>query len=284
VFSPDGQKLALDISDGKQRDIWVYEWATDTATQLTFDPAQDAGPHWSPDGRRLLFTSDRAKTGIGNLYWMNADGTGNATRLTESSQSQVASSWHPSGKFVAYMEQGASPTQLDLMTLPLEDDAVRGWVPGTPKVFVSNPATKVLPAFSPDGRWIAYVSNEGGGDLLDVYVRPFPGPGGMWRVSYGGGGFPHWSRVGRELLFFKSPNVMVAPYEVAGDSFSVVKPRPWTETSIRGVGLPSPYDIHPDGKRLAVVGSRDEGTAVRDTVVLVFNFVDYLRKLAPGTN
>ena len=109
--------------------------------------------------------------------------------------------------------------QYDLMILPMEEDAVRGWTPGKPTVFLSNPAIKVMPAFSPDGRWIAYVSNEAGGNVLESWVRPFPGPGGRWRVSFGGGGHPRWSAASRELLFFKSPNVMVAPYDVVGDSF-----------------------------------------------------------------
>ena len=169
------------------------------------------------------------------------------------------------------------------MILPMDEDAVRGWVPGKPTVFLSNPAIKVLPTFSPDGRWIAYVSNEGGGNVLDVYVRPFPGPAGLWRMSSGGGGYPRWSAVSRELLFVTFPNVMVAPYDVVGDSFRADNPRLWSSTSIRGVGLPSPYEIHPDGKRLAVMGSRDEGTAAQDTVVFFFNFFDYLRQIAPGT-
>jgi len=285
-FSPDGQRLALDISDGKQRDIWVYELARDTLTQLTFDPNQDTGPHWSPDGRHLLFSSDRGKPGVSNLYLINADGTGDATRLTDSSQVQVGSSWHPTGKFVSFMEQsGMGQGQMDLMILPMDEDAVRGSVPGKPWVFLTSPAIKVLPTFSPDGRWIAYASTEAGGTVFDVYVRPFPGPGGMRRVSYDGGGHPRWSIDSRELLFVKYPStVMVAPYNVVFDSFNVDKPRPWSPTSIRSAGLPSPYDIHPDGKRLAVLGSRDEGTAALDAVVFLFNFFDYLRKLAPGTN
>jgi Tol biopolymer transport system component len=280
-FSPDGQKLALDISDGKQRNIWVYEWARDTLTQLTFDPGQDQGPTWTPNGRRILFSSDRAKPGgVSNLYWVNADGSGDVTRLSNSSQMQVGASWHPSSKFVVFMEErGAS--QFDLMILPMEGDEVRGWTPGKPTVFLSNPATKILPVFSPDGRWIAYVSNEAGGRRLDTYVRPFPGPGGRWLVSSGGGGFPRWSATSRELLFVQLPNVMVAPYDVVGDSFRADKPRLWSPTGIRGVGLPSPYDIHPDGKRLAVVGKRDEDTSAHDTVVFVFNFFDELRRLAP---
>jgi Tol biopolymer transport system component len=281
-FSPDGRKLALDISDGKQRNIWVYEWARDTLTQLTFGPSQDRGPIWTPDGQRVLFSSDRAKPGVSNLYWVNADGTGDVTRLTDSSHNQVGTSWHPNGKFVSFME-GRGTTQSDLMILPMEEDAVRGWTPGKPTVFWSSPAIELLPTFSPDGRWIAYVSNEAGGSVLDLYVRPFPGPGGKWLVSPGCTCFPRWSAASRELLFVKSPNVMVAPYDVVGDSFRADKPRLWSPASIRGVGVPYPYDIHPDGKRLAVVGSRDEDTAAHDTVVFVFNFFDYLHKIAPGT-
>jgi serine/threonine-protein kinase len=281
-FSPDGQRLALDISDGKQRNIWVYEWARDTLMQLTFGPSQDTNPVWTPDGRRVLFSSDRAKPGVSNLYWVNADGASDVTRLTDSGQTQFAFSWHPSGKFVSFMEQRGT-TQSDLMILPMEEDVVRGWTSGKPTVFLSSPSTELLPTFSPDGRWIAYVSNEAGGSALDVYVRPFPGPGGKWLVSPGCTCFPRWSTSTRELLFIRFPNVMVAPYDAVGDSFRADKPQLWSPTSIRGVGVPYPYDIHPDGERLAVVGSQDEDTAAHHTVVFVFNFFDYLHKIAPGT-
>ena len=280
-FSPDGQKLAFDIFDGKKRNIWVYEWARDTLTQLTFEPSQDTHPQWSPDGKRILFSSDRGQAGVSNLYWVNADGTGDVTRLTTSSQNQLGPSWHPSGRFVVFMEERTLP-QLDLMILPMEGNAADGLTPGKPTVFLSGPSVKVLPVFSPDGRWIAYVSSEAGGRALETYVRPFPGPGGRWRVSSDGGGYPRWSPTSRELLFVRFPNVMAAPYEVVGDSFRAGKPQPWSPTGIRGIGLPSPYDIHPDGLRLAVIGSRDEATAPPDTVVFVFNFFDYLRKAAPS--
>lgn len=171
-FSPDDQKLALDISDGKQRDIWVYEWARDTLTQLTFDPGEDRGPVWSPDGRRIVFASDRAKPGVRNLYWVNANGTGEVTRLTDSPENQNAQSWHPSSRFLAF--HGASGGR-DLMILSLEIDAGRGLLPGKPTVFLGMPSTEVFPMFSPDGRWIAYASNEAG-NTFDIYVRPFPGP------------------------------------------------------------------------------------------------------------
>jgi eukaryotic-like serine/threonine-protein kinase len=282
-FSPDGQKLALEISDGRQRDIWVYEWARDTLTQLTFDPGQDVQPIWTPDGRRIVFSSDRAKSGVGNLYWVNADGTGEVTRLTDSSENQAPSSWHPSGKFLAFMSlRGAG----DLMILPMEGDAARGWTPGKPTVFLSTPATEALPMFSPDGRWIAYFSTEAGGAGLDVYVRPFPGPGGKWRVSMEGGIYPRWSTTTHELLFLNPSlnlKVMFAPYAVVGDSFRADKPQTWSPTSVLGARVGnSAYDLHPDGKRIAALPAQDQGSASQDKIVFVFHFSEYLQKIAPG--
>jgi Tol biopolymer transport system component len=282
-FSPDGQRLALDIFDGKQRDIWVYEWARDTLRQLTFDPGQDRMPVWTTDGQRIVFQSDRAKTSISNLYWVNADGTGKVTRLTDSIENQVPLSWHPSGKFLA-LSAVRDATGPDLMILPMEGDAARGWTPRTPTVFLSTPAIEFVPMFSPDGRWIAYASNEAGG-AFEVYVRPFPGPGGVWRVSTEGGVYPHWSATAHELLFVNQTQnkVMVAPYAVAGDSFRPDTPHVWSPTSLTNLGANLPYDIHPDGKRLALAAARDLASVVQDKVVFVFNFADYLRTIAPGT-
>jgi Tol biopolymer transport system component len=281
-FSPDGQRLALDIFDGKQRHIFVSEWARDALTQLTFDAAQDRMPVWTPDGRRIVFQSDRAKPGISNLYWVNADGTGKAARLTDSDENQVPLSWHPSGKFLVFSANRGA-TVPDLMILPMEGNASRGWTPGTPTVFLSTPATEFVPMFSPDGRWIAYASNEAGG-AFDVYVRPFPNSGSVWRVSTEGGVYPHWSATAHELLFVNQTQskVMVAPYTVAGDSFRVDTPRVWSPTSLTNLGANLPYDIHPDGKRLALAAAREQASAVQDKVVFVFNFFDYLRKIAPG--
>jgi serine/threonine-protein kinase len=282
-FSPDGQALAMDISDGTQRDIFVYAWARDTLTQLTFDPGRDRMPIWTPDGRHVVFGSDRAKAGVFNLYWVNADGTGDVTRLTNSPDSHSPRSWHPSGKFLAFtaVPPGGS---LDLMVLPMEGDSSRGWTPGTPTVIQSTPANEGSPTFSPDGRWIAYNSNEGGGNY-EIYVRPFPGPGGKWRISTGGGAFPRWSDATNELLFVNpfdpSPSkVMTAPYVVTGESFRADTPQPWTTISVQGTSnANSPYDLHPDGKRLATAPLPDQTGVKQDRIVFIFNFPEYLSAL-----
>ena len=174
-FSPDGRKLALDIDDGKQRDIWVYDWARDTLTQLTFNSGADAVPVWTPDGKRIVFASDRAKPGTRNLYGVNADGTGEVTRLTDSPDDQRPTSWHPSGRFLAFHATRAA-TKTDLMILPMADDAARGFSPGTPTVFLATPTDEITPMFSPDGRFIAYFSNQAGGSAFDVYVRRSQAP------------------------------------------------------------------------------------------------------------
>ncbi|HKD10757.1 MAG TPA: protein kinase, partial [Thermoanaerobaculia bacterium] len=195
-FSPDGKRLALQISDGKQEDVWIYEWGRDTLSRLTFDPADDRSPVWTPDGRRIVFGSNRAVKSAQNLWWQRADGTGEPQRLTESPNIQTPVSWHPSGRFLAFVENNPKTAQ-DLMILPMEGDEASGWKPGKPTVFLSTPFVEVSPEFSPDGQWIAYTSNESG--RFEVYVRPFPGPGGKWQVSTDGGGVSLWSRVRREI-------------------------------------------------------------------------------------
>jgi len=124
------------------------------------------------------------------------------------------------------------------MILPTENDAAHGWTPGKPTVFLGTPANEGYPMFSSDGRWIAYFSNEAGG-IFDVYVRPFPNPGGPWRVSTGGGSNPQWSTTSHELLFLAASRskVMVTPYAIVGDSFRADKPQSWSPTIIVPFGL-----------------------------------------------
>ena len=277
-FSPDGRQLALDIV-AEKTDVFTYEWARDTLTPVTLGLPFLARPVWTPDGRRLTYRSSRNAV-ASNLYWQRADGSGNVQRLTDSQNWQIAGSWHPTGKFLAFGESRPG-TSGDLMMLPLEGDEVSGWRPGEPTVFLSTPFSELDPVFSPDGRWVAYTSQETGRG--EVYVRPFPGPGGKWRVSTDGGSFPTWSRT-RSELFYASPDnhLMVAPYAVEANSFKADKPRVWSQR--RFMTRPGrPFDLHPDGERFALAAAPENVTAVQqDKLVFIFNFFDELRRVAPA--
>jgi serine/threonine-protein kinase len=280
-FSPDGNRLAIDIvTAGGTPDVWIYDWARDTPTKITFHGGVDVKPVWTPDGRRIVFGSTRAGASS-NLFWQRADGSGAEQRLTESKVTQIPGSWHPSGKYLAFSEQNSN-TSWDILILPVDGDEASGWKIGTPTVFVNGPSPEQEPMFSPDGRWLAYFSTESG--QQQVYVRPFPGPGGLQQISNDGGTFPSWSRT-RSELFFREPGtqqIMVASYTTAGSSFRPDKPRLWSP----GRSLPRPrlrpYALHPDGKRVAIALAEDPRTAARpDKVVFIFNFFDELRRLAP---
>ena len=157
VFAPDRRRLALDIFDGSQTDVWIYEWERDSLDRLTLSPGGAQKPVWTPDGRRIVFT--RGGTGTGNLYWQRADNTGELQRLTDSKSGQAAWSWHPNGRFLAFHEVNPQ-TQDDVLILPMEGDEASGWKPGTPIVFLNGPFAERAPMFSPDGRWLAYQSTD----------------------------------------------------------------------------------------------------------------------------
>ena len=280
AFSPDGKRLALDIIDGRRRDIWVDEWERDTLTRLTFAGEGNSSPVWTPDGQRITYSSVD-KAGLINLWWIRSDGAGDAQRLTESKRSQYARSWRPDGKVLAFNQLNPG-TDYDIMTLSIEGDEKSGWKPGEPKSFVNSRIVQ-SPAFSPDGRWLAYHSTESGS--YEVYVRPFPGPGGKWQISTGGGVAPEWSHNGKEL-FYRTPDskIMVVPYTASGDSFRADKPQLWSPGQFTDRAGSYNFDLHPDGKRFAVLKAPGtEQTAAVNKVSFIFNFFDEIRsKFPPG--
>jgi serine/threonine-protein kinase len=166
------------------------------------------------------------------------------------------------------------------MILPVEGDEKSGWKPGKPTVFLSTPANEVEPMFSPDGRWIAYSSNESG--RAEVFVRPFPGPGGKWQISTAGGSTPAWSEKRHELFYLAPDNrIMVASYTVEGDSFKADKPRLWSEQPILPLLRLRSFDLHPDGERIAAAVPTGQPEEKLDKVTFIFNFFDELRRIAP---
>jgi serine/threonine-protein kinase len=283
AISPDGKRLAMDITKGNRTDIWVYEWERDTLTRLTFKGDSNSYAVWTPDGQRIVYASGE-KGGVANLWWIRADGGGDAQRLTESKNAQIPWSWSPDGKTLAFYQNNGA-TSWDIMTMPIEGSQKTGWKPGDPKPFVNTPAVEVSPAFSPDGRWIAFYSNESGSG--EVYVRPFPGPGGKWQISTGGGAFPEWSRNGKELFYRSSDlKIMVVSYTSSGDSFHADKPRLWSPGQLTNRGNNIDFVLHPDGKRFAVLkaGSGDTAPPPINKVSFIFNFFDELQRKVPEGN
>ena len=280
AFSPDGRRLAVAVGEGRTEEVWVYDLERDTLTRLV---APGGGPVWTPDGQRIAYYAGDGKNVTANLYWRRADGTGDAQRLTVSKNYQLAFSWRPDGKTLAFVEfNSAVGTNFDVMTLSLEGDEKTGWKPGTPKPFANSPSNEGYPDFSPDGRWLAYGSDESG--RFEVYVRPFPGPGGKWQVSSGGGRFPKWSRSGKEL-FYLSPDskIMAATYSVSGDSFHADKPQLWSPGQFTDLGVMPNYDVHPDGKRFAVLKApaTETPSGPNNKVTFILNFFEALRRKFP---
>ena len=170
-----------------------------------------------------------------------------------------------------------------MWTVPLESDSA-GLRGGKPEVFLQTSFDERQPVFSPDGRWLAYVSSESG--TFQVYVRAFPDRGGKWQISNGGGAYPVWSHNARELFFRSADNrIMVAAYTVKGDSIVADQPRVWSEKRLADFGIigTGSYDLAPDGKRVAALMPVEspESQQAQNHIIFLENFFDELRRKAP---
>lgn len=274
-FSPDGHRLALTMSNSSGTNIFSYDLDRGTMTQLTFGGHVDL-PVWYPDGKHLVFLSGSDY----EFWWMRADGSGQR-RIFEAKNPIVPWSFSPDGRRLAYRET-TSETGIDILTLPLDASDPDHPKVGSPEPFLESPADKRVPMFSPDGRWIAYRSNESG--RIEVYVQSFPaGRGGKSLVSIGGGLYGVWSKNGREL-FYETPDnrIMVVDYSVRGDTFVASKPRLWSEQRLSYLGN-SNLTLAPDGKRFAVFPMPEAEGSEKGTVHVTFlqNFLDELRRRIP---
>jgi len=270
-LSPDGTRVALTVTDGGNQDVWVLDPRRDAMTRLTFGGATYRFPRWSPDGRYLVFAS--AGNGI---FQARADGSSQPQALTQSKNLQYPSSFTPDGRRLAF-EEIAGRSQI--WTVPLED--VGGQLKAaTPQPFLKSSFSDSLAAFSPDGRWLAYQSNESG--TSEVYVRAFPppssGPAGKWQISNNGGTLARWSRTGHELVYRSGDQIMAVSYSVNGDTFVGERPRVWI-AKLGGTF----WDLAPDGKRVAVATRVESATGPRQEheVVFLLNFFDELRRRVP---
>ena len=250
-ISPDGQRLALGV-EAASYGVWLHDLARGTPTRLTFD-GTSAFPIWTPDGARLTFNSTKSG-GVLNLFWRPADGSGEDERLATSDAIQIANSWSPNGRVLAY--QNNSPqTGRDIWLLSLDQR-------DTPWPFLQTKYEEGGAAFSPDGRWMAYVSTEAGPPNIYVVAmewgrHPFPGPGEKVRVSSDGGGGPVWSRNGHELFYRNGNSMMVTDVE-SGSRLRVGNPRVLFEGRFGRTPFQADYDLSPDGQQFIMIQARGE--------------------------
>jgi serine/threonine-protein kinase len=268
-FSPDGRGLAF--VNGS--DIYVYDLERATTTRLTLT-GNAQFPVWTADGKHIVFQG-----GSTSLFWIRSDGAGEPQRLLEGKNLLIPWSFSPDGQRLAYIEQDPE-TGFDIWTVPR--DLVDDPKAGTPELFLRTPADELVPSFSPNGRWIAYRSNESGND--EIYVRPFPaGRRGKWQISSGGGLYALWSNSTRELFYETADNrVMVVDYIVNGDSFVPGKARLWSQKKIFYQGLLN-LDLAPDGKRFAVLTAPEatSGGISSVHVTMLLNFFDEVKRRIP---
>jgi serine/threonine-protein kinase len=270
TLSPDARRLAL-TSAG---DIWVYELGRGSMMRLTFGGGY-GNPVWTADGRYIVFRAARG------TWWTRADGTGEAQPMTRSDYQQIPWSFSADGKRLAFQE-GKSPGNGVLWTVLVESDR-SGLRAGKAEMFLEEPfsARRRRPMFSPDGRWLAYESNESGAN--EVYVQAFPDRHGKQRISSGVGTYPAWSRTGHELFFYDGvqDRLMVASYQERGDSFVADRPRVWSEKGPAHFGTTRSYDPTPDGKQIVTLVSADTLQEPRVRVIFLLNFFDELRRRLP---
>jgi len=280
-FSPDGNRLALSVG---LADIQVYDWKRDTMTRLTFTGQGNGFPIWTPDGKHIVFRSVRP--GGYSLQWIRSDGGGAPHPLLELTDDPRPYSFSPDGRRLTYAVVTADAAN-DLWTLPLDVTDAGRPNPGKPTPLLRTQSNELEPAMSPDGRWLAYTSDESG--RVEVYVRPFGSGGelgsGKWPISAGGRS-PIWSRTGRELFYVALDNrIMMVSYTANGDSFAADKPTLYSPVQIFSPNASSwSLDLAPDGQRFAVLSQPNPGGERSGSVHVNFlmNFFEEVRRRIPA--
>ncbi len=262
-YSPDGRRIATDLSASGRQDIWIYDAASGAAQRVTSEGTQNQRAEWNADGTRLVFRSDRAG-GRQTLWWQPADGSGVPQELLSVAEKNVSEGvLTPDGKTVVF--RTGTYGGADLWYRHLAGDTAV-------KAIAATPFDEVAPRVSPDGRWIAYQSNESGAS--QVVVRPLPGPGAQVTVSVGGGTTPMWSRDGRRLFYFNGTKFIAASVSTT-PTFVVTAREVLFEGNYPPLGGGhATFDVAPDGKSFLMLkpaaGSNEE-------IVVIHNWLSELR-------
>ena len=240
------------------RDVWLFDLARDIPSRFTFHPTPDTHPVWAPDGSRIVFAAGR--DGPYNLYQKIASGAGNEAALLQSNTPKYPQDWSRDGRFLVYSNLNPK-TRYDLWVLPMSGDP-------KPTPYLQTAFDEVQGQFSPDGKWMAYVSNESG--PLQVYVQPFPASGGKWQISSEGGTQPRWRGDGKEL-FYLGPDRRLMSAEIrTAPKFETSVPKPLFQSQVLGgpATLTSyRYAAAADGQRFLIHGATEEAAAAPITVV-----------------
>lgn len=268
-ISPDGRRVTVTIAEPDPQ-IWVYNIARDTFTRLTFEGESNSTATWSPDGRRIAFASNRESQGPNNVFWQLADGSGGAERLTTSDYLHAPSSFSPDGHLLAYVEV-TPENRRDIWVLNLTDHKAQP--------FLRTPYEETAPKFSPDGRWLAYCSDETG--QREIYVLPYPGPGGKWQISTEGGQEPVWNPSGRELFYRSGSKVMAVEIDTKF-GFSAGKPKMLFDGPYLPTGASFPYyDVSPDVQRFLMLKPSEPSQAPTQ-INVVLNWFEELKQKVPA--
>ena len=270
-LSPDGRRIAVGIAE-KESQLWLYDLSRETLTRFTFQGSNNLVPFWTPDGKRIVFTSN--KEGQRNLFWQLADGSGGLERLATSELLEIPGAVSPDGQLLAFSEVN-NHTQYDIWVLRLSGQSAGSGPARKAQPFLQTPANENAPQFSPDGRWLAYGSDESG--RYEIYVQPYPGPGGKWQISTEGGREPLWNRNGRELFYRNSSKLMAVEISTQ-PSFSARKPKVLFEGQYRSLPTSTPnYDVSADGQRFLMLKSIEQSGQIN----VVLNWFEELKQKVP---
>jgi dipeptidyl aminopeptidase/acylaminoacyl peptidase len=274
--SPDGQFFSVTVGDPVTNQLWIYDLEAESLSRLTFEEERSGSAVWSPDSKWLVFQSGRR--GEGGLVRQPADRSLPQERLTSTTTGrQMPNSWSSDGRFVAFTEtEGQSDA--DIGILPMEGE-------GEVQFIVASSAMECCPKFSPDGKWLAYVSDELGQN--NVYIRPFPEPDVKWLISEEGvgSGQPVWSPDGRELFYRSGDKTIVVSIQTQDQTLSAGSPEVLFEGQYVSHSQPPGlqyYDISPDGKRFLML--KEETVQEQAQINLVLNWFEELKRLVPTDN